>query len=179
MCTRIPNGSRRVGLRREDDFSKNGPLLHQFVPLPGFRKRQDSIDDRSQLASKNALHDIEEFAGTAHRGSEHLQLPEENVAKVGLGSKTRRGAASEHPATPPCGAEAAHPSLRADVIDDNIDAASIREVSNLLIEFVGPVIDQKVGAELFRALKFFIAARRHEDAASHHLRNLDGCRSYT
>ena len=71
----------------EDQFSEHVPLFDQFVTLPRFSERQHPIDDRFQLAAKDAFHDFEKVAMTAHRGSKHLKLAEENLSKVGLWSK--------------------------------------------------------------------------------------------
>ena len=84
--------------RREDQFSEHSALFDQFVTLPRFSKRQHSIDDGFQLAAKDAFHHFKKVAMTAHRGSKDLKLSEENLSKVGLGSKAGCRAACQYAA---------------------------------------------------------------------------------
>ena len=62
------------------------------MTLPRFGQGQNSIDHRFQLPLEHAFHDVEELAMAAHSRSEHLNLSEEYVPKIGLRSKTRRSA---------------------------------------------------------------------------------------
>src|SRR5690349_6573093 len=154
-------------------------MFDQFMALPRFGKRQDSIDHRFQLPAEHALHDVEELAMAAHRRSEHLNLPEEYVPKIGLGSKTRGSATGEYTSAAPRRTSASHPCIGSDVIDDNINPALIREVPNSFVEFLCRVIDQEVGAEFLRPLKFFSIARRGENTASDQLCDLNRGSAYS
>src|SRR5438105_3723300 len=113
----------------------------------------------------------------AHRCSDDLELAKENLPKIGLRRKTRRRAACEQAAPTACRAQAADPGVCADVIDDNIDAALVRQVTDFPVELLRLVIDEEVRAKLSRSLELFIAAGRRENPATHHLRNLNRGRS--
>src|SRR5262249_54158817 len=96
-----------------------------------------------------------------------------------FGNKTRRGPARKGPPAATPRLAAAHPNLRAGVIDDNIHPASFRENLDLHIEFIGLVIDQKIGAQLFPSVELLLHDGAYDHAASYHLRDLDGCRADT
>src|SRR5262249_52306683 len=130
------------------------------MSLPRAGKGQDSIDYRFQLTAEHALHNVEEFAMATHRRSEHLDLPKEDVSKIGLGSKTRRRPTRERAPSRPSGAQASPPCIGADVSDDNIHTAFIGKVTNAFVEFLVCVIDKKVRADFLRPPKFFSSARR-------------------
>ena len=83
---------------REDQFSEHGALFDQFVTLPRFGKRQHPIDDGFQLAAKDTFHHFQKVAMAAHGGSKDLKLSEENLTKVGLGSKAGCRAACQYSA---------------------------------------------------------------------------------
>src|SRR5262249_32426220 len=123
-----------------------------------FLQRQHAIDYWFQLSSKHALHDIEKFPVAAHRRSDYLELPKENLTQVGLRCKTCRGATRQHAAAATRRAKASNPGIGADIVDDNIHASFVGQLANLLIELVGLVVDEEIGAELACPLEFGVAA---------------------
>src|SRR5205823_7879127 len=142
------------------------------------RQRQHAVDNRLELSAENAPHHIEKLSMTADRGSENLNLPEEDLPKIRLRSKAGRGAAREHAASTARGAQAADPRVRTNIVHDHIDAALVRELADLFVKLIGGVVNQKVCADICCALQFLAGACRCKDAASHHLRDLYRCRTH-
>jgi NAD(P)-dependent dehydrogenase (short-subunit alcohol dehydrogenase family) len=101
------------------------------------------------------------------------------VSQIRFRIEACRGTACQNASALARGAQALHPGVSSDIVDNDIDAALVREVADLLIKIFLGIVDQEVRAELLRALEFGVCAGGGEDAASHHLRDLEGCCSDT
>src|SRR5206468_16974 len=111
-----------------------------------------------------------------HRCSDDLELAKENLPKIRLWCETRRRATGEHAPASARRAQAPNPRVGADIVHHHIDTALVRQVTDFPVELLGFVIDHEICAKLARSFELFITARSREDAATHHLRNLNrGC----
>src|SRR6266851_4634748 len=101
-----------------------------------------------QPARLDMLHDLAELGETTHRGAENRQKLEENEPDVDVGLAAGGCAACDQP---PAARESLQRTLecvRADVFEDDIDAALVRESADGRDEIGFAVEDRFVGAEL-------------------------------
>ena len=69
----------------DDDLAELLAILQQLMGLARFRQRQDPIQDGLQLPLADELGDPKRPGLASSRRAEDLEIPEKDVAEVGLG----------------------------------------------------------------------------------------------
>ncbi len=140
----------------------------------GFRERKDAIDDGFQFTGGDEFHDRVQLGFRAHVGTEERKLAAEKEAEVDLGVKAGSGATGHQPAPGSEAGEAFVPRGGADVLENDIHAALIRDAADFLADFLCFVIDEVVCAQLFGFLKLFVGAGNGDDVRTEEFRDLNG-----
>src|ERR1700733_5032326 len=110
----------------------------------------------------------------SHVRAEQAQLTREEMAQVeAYAGSGRRAARHQLPATFER-SQALVPGCRADVLDHNVHAFFVRNLSNLLGNLLLVMIDAEVRAERASLLEFRFIARSGDNAALKELGDLDG-----
>src|SRR5690242_6780590 len=121
-------------LRRhfEDHLPEHLPVLEEAVRVGGAPQGEHAVDDGAEGAALDEPEDLEQIALPAHRGSEDLDLAEEDVAEIDLRGEADRRAARDDASAPRGGEDALGEDVAADVLDDDVRAALVGEALRLL-----------------------------------------------
>src|SRR5216683_4141034 len=130
----------------------------------GFRQGEDAIDNGLEAAGGDEFHYRVQFGLGAHVRAEERKLAAEQEAEIKLGIVAGRCAARDQTASWSETGEALFPSSRADVFEDDVDAALASDAANFLADFLRFVVNQVIGAELPGFLELFVGAGRGDDA---------------
>src|SRR3990167_4249247 len=113
--------------------------------VTNFRKGKGSVDDRPELLLLHQPQDPKEARLWSHRGSQDLLLFDEEMKKIDLDLRAGRCSAGDEPPAERQGLEALLPGGGADVLEDDIDAAPVREFPDLVRDLLFVVIDDVIG----------------------------------
>jgi len=138
-------------------------------------ERKDSIDDGTQAALLDELHDLLQLGQAFPSSSLGLERSlKKTRRRLTRASPPVVCAASDQTASACQGAERTLEGLTADVLEDDVDAALASEAADLLEEVDLGVDDRRIGAKCFARETFFRGADRGEDRRAPQLGDLDG-----
>src|SRR5580704_13814091 len=158
----------------QDDLAE---LLCRFEVAMRFgrlREGKHTIDDGLQLAVVEERHHYLQIMLGGAVGADDRQLLVEDVvhehlAIVGLGAADR-----DDPAAPGQAADRLVEEIAADMLDDEVDAALVCALQNLVDEIRGVVVDDLVGPQFLGPLQLPVGARGRVDKGACKLADLDG-----
>src|SRR5690606_3405084 len=109
----------------------------------------------------------------AAEGAEYLQLLLEELHEVHLRRDAGGRAAGDEAAAALHAEDGAGPGVRADMLEDDIDAALLRQLAHDALEALLAVVDDVVGAERLCLVDLVVRANGGDDGAAHALGELD------
>ena len=115
----------------------------------GLGEREDAVDNRLEAARSGELQDRVELGLRAHVGAQKRELAAEEEAEIDFGIVAGGGAAGDQASSGGEAGKAVVPSGRANVFENDIDAALVGDAADFFADFLCFVIDEMVGAELF------------------------------
>src|SRR5216683_470720 len=130
----------------------------------GFRQGEDAIDNGLEAAGGDEFHYRVQFGLGAHVRAEERKLAAEQEAEIKLGIVAGRCPARDQTASWSETGEALFPGSRADVFENDVDAALASDAANFLADFLRFVVDHVIGAKLLGFLELFVAPGRGDDA---------------
>src|SRR6266571_3348611 len=165
-CSERFASSRRSGKASDakHNFAKLRAGFEIGVGGSGFRQGENAIDDGFEAAGRDEFHYRVQLGLGAHVRAEERKLAAEQEAEIKLGIVAGRCAARDQAASWSEAGEALFPSSRADVLEDDVDAALASDAANFLADFLRFVVDHVIGAKLPGFLELFVAAGRGDDA---------------
>ncbi len=116
--------------------------------LPGFHQRKNAIDDGPQPLFAHEIQNRVQLGAAAHVRTEQRQLAREEITQIELRGKTGGGAAGHETAAGRKAQDALLPSGGADVLEDDVHAALVRQAPDFFRNLLLRVIDDLIGAEL-------------------------------
>ena len=140
----------------------------------GLGEREGAIDDRPEVSAEKELRRARELAFRAHVRPHERKLPREEEPEIDLRVVAGRGAARNQAAAARQALDAAIPGRRADVLEDDVDAAIAGQPPDLGGQILRVMIDDVGGADFTRARQFFVSAGGGKYAGAVQHRNLDG-----
>lgn len=138
------NGGSGPLIGTDHDFAEDVAGLQGPVTLVDLREREHAIHDRLELARPDQASDVPELPTVAHRRPEDLPVvlvhrPDVEV-RIGAAGRPR----DHHPTPLREAIDAGLPGLLADVVGDEVDPATVREVGDGLRERLRRVVDHLV-----------------------------------
>src|SRR6266849_3313303 len=130
----------------------------------GFRQGEDAIDNGLEAARRDKFHYRVQLGLGAHVRAEQRKLAAEQEAEIKLGIVAGRCAARDQTASWSETGEALLPGSRADVFENDVDAALASDAANFLADFLRFVVDEMIGTKLPGFLELFVGAGSGDDA---------------
>jgi hypothetical protein len=138
--------------------------LEQLVRLARAAQRQHAVDHGAVPATRELVHDHRQRAARTHRRAEHRLVLDEQVRQHDRDRRPGRRAARHEPSVAREAAHRAVPRRRPDVLDDDVDAATLRQLPQLLVPAFLRMVERDFGAEREREAALLFAAGGGEHA---------------
>src|SRR6266581_4657422 len=166
-CSERFASSRRSGKASDakHNFAKLRAGFEISVSGSGFRQREDAVDNGFEAAGRDEFHYRVQLGLGAHVRAEERKLAAEQEAEIKLGIVAGRCAARDQTASWSETGEALFPSSRADMLEDDVDAALASDAANFLADLLRFVVNPVIGAKLLGFLELFVGAGRGDDAS--------------
>src|SRR5690606_33580441 len=162
-----------AGSERHDDLAEDVALLHAPERAVDLLDRDLGVDHRLHRALAELFQRGGEVLDPAAEAADQPELLLVELEELDLGHADGGRAAGDERAAALEREEAASPGVDADMLEDDVDAALLRQLADDALEALLAIVDHVVGAERLRLLALLVAADGRDDGGADALGELD------